>query len=100
MKSLLRVLFLLLFCSTVVQAQNFTVKGTVTSADDGLTVIGAAVTVKGNTSIGTVTDFDGNFSLSVPAGTKEIQVSYVGFKTQEASVKPGAFLKIVLETDD
>lgn len=99
MKSLLRVLFLLLFCSTVVQAQNFTVKGTVTSADDGLTVIGAAVTVKGNTSIGTVTDFDGNFSLSVPSGTKKIQVSYVGYKTQEASVKPGAVLKIVLETD-
>ena len=99
MRSVLRVLFLLLFCcASVVHAQNITVKGTVTSADDGLGIIGAAVTVKGNTSIGTVTDFEGNFSLSVPTGST-IVISYVGYKTHEVKAAPGKTIKVSLETD-
>lgn len=60
----------LLFClvaviSLSVSAQNVTVTGTVTDKT-GETVIGASVVQKGNTSNGTITDIDGNFSLSVP----------------------------------
>ena len=51
--------------------------GKVVSQDDGEPVIGASVRVAG-TSVGTVTDADGNFSLSVPAGQKELKVSYIG----------------------
>ena len=63
----------LLFClvamiSLSVSAQNVTVTGTVTDKT-GETVIGASVVQKGNTSNGTITDIDGNFSLSVPANS-------------------------------
>lgn len=99
MRNLFRVFFLLLFlCASVVHAQNITVSGTVTSADDGLGIIGAAVTVKGNTSIGTVTDFEGNFSLRVPTGST-IVISYVGYKSHEVKAVAGKSIKVVLETD-
>lgn len=58
-------------------AQKTNVSGVVVSAEDGQPVIGASVIVKG-TTIGTVTDFDGKFSLEVPDGQKTLQISYVG----------------------
>jgi TonB-linked SusC/RagA family outer membrane protein len=67
--------------------------------DDGFPVIGATVVVKGNTSIGTVTDFDGNFSLSVPEGTKTLVISYVGFQTEEVAAKTGSEIKVTLSAD-
>ena len=60
------------------QAQNLQVSGTVISKSDDLPVIGATVLEKGTTN-GTITDFDGKFSLTVKQGA-EIVVSYVGFK--------------------
>lgn len=71
------------------------VSGKVTSAEDGTPVIGATVKVAG-TNTGTVTDIDGNFSLSVPAGAK-LEVSYVGMtsKTVAASKR----MNIALESD-
>lgn len=98
MKSFLRVLFLMLFCTVVVHAQNVNVRGVV-MGDDGFPVIGATVVVKGNTSIGTVTDFDGNFSLSVPEGTKTLVISYVGFQTEEVAAKTGSEIKVTLSAD-
>lgn len=62
------------------QAQNLQVSGTVISKSDDLPVIGATVLEKGTTN-GTITDFDGKFSLTVKQGA-EIVVSYVGFKSQ------------------
>ena len=65
-----KVLYMLAFLLLGVgwaSAQVSSVTGTVTSADDGEPVIGASVLVKGTTT-GTVTDIDGNFTLSVPAG--------------------------------
>ena len=70
--------------SLSVSAQNVTVKGTVKDKT-GETVIGASVVEKGNTSNGTITDIDGNYTISVPANAT-IVVSYVGMSTQEASV--------------
>ena len=83
MKNYLCAFLLFFFFSAVAHAQEMKVSGVVTSAEDGQPVIGATVTVKGNTAIGTVTDIDGNFQLMIPAGTDKIVVSYVGMKSQE-----------------
>lgn len=75
--------------------QNHQVKGTVTDAN-GEPIIGATVKVKGS-STGTVTDLDGNFSLSVASGTV-LEISYVGYKSQTATA--GATpIKIQLQED-
>lgn len=79
----------------VLQAQSLQVEGVVTSKSDGEPIIGATVLEKGTTN-GTITDFDGRFTLSVKSGS-EITISYVGFKSQ--TVKSKALLNIVLEED-
>lgn len=73
-------MLLLMSCPLSIFAQNKTITGTVRDAID--VVIGASVTVKGNTSIGTITDMDGNFKLSVPASAKELVVSFIGYDNQ------------------
>ncbi len=72
------------------------VSGYVSSSEDGLPVVGAAIRVVG-TGTGTTTDINGNFTLDVPAGTM-LEVSYIGMtpKTVKASRK----LKIVLDPDN
>lgn len=71
------------------------VKGTVTSADDGMPMIGVSVVEQG-TMNGTVTDFDGNYELKT-AKNATIQFSYIGYKTQTA--KAAATLNIIMESD-
>jgi TonB-linked SusC/RagA family outer membrane protein len=79
-------------------AQTSSVQGTVVSAEDGGPVIGASVLVKG-TTIGTVTDIDGKFTITnLPATAKTLQVSFVGMLTSEVAIKPG-ILKIELRPD-
>ncbi len=68
-------------------AQNRTVTGTVISSSDKQPIIGANVVVVGQTTIGTTTDFDGNFKLSVPMSAKKLRISYVGMKAQEVKIK-------------
>ena len=76
---------LILLTSTIMYAQS-EIKGTVLD-DLGETVIGATVLEKGTTN-GTITDFDGNFSLKVDAG-KTLVISYVGYKTIEVPAQNG-----------
>lgn len=83
--------------SLSVSAQNVTVKGTVTDKT-GETVIGASVVEKGNTSNGTITDIDGNFSLSVPANATLV-ISYVGMRSQDVAIKGKQSVQVVLEDD-
>ena len=71
------------------------VKGTVTSADDDMPLIGVSVVEQGTTN-GTVTDFDGNYELEVTSGAT-IQFSYIGYKTQ--AKKAAAVLNITMESD-
>lgn len=73
-----------------------TVTGQVVDAT-GETVIGANITVKGTTN-GTVTDFDGNFSLNVPQGST-IVVNYIGYVPQEIAIANANPLKIVMSED-
>ena len=87
-------MFLLGLCGFA-YAQNIQIKGTVKYATDGEPIIGASVVQTGTTN-GTITDFNGNFSLNVTSGT-ELTVSYIGFKTVKVKAQPN--LKITLEED-
>lgn len=80
----------------MVEAQTLTVKGNVVSKTDGEPIIGATVVEASQTTNGTITDFDGNFTLTVPQGA-QLSVSYVGFKT--INVKAQATMNVVLEED-
>ncbi|MDE5826033.1 MAG: TonB-dependent receptor [Duncaniella sp.] len=91
-------LFLLLaalITTIAVMAQNQTVSGTVTSAENGEPLIGATVMGVG-TKIGTSTDIDGNFTLTLPSTVTKLQVSYVSMKTTDVTIVPG-HLNIALE---
>lgn len=72
--------------NTMVQitAQTKTVKGTVLD-ENGEPLIGVSIVVKG-TGTGTITDFDGKFSIDLPGGSKELLVSYIGYKDQTITV--------------
>ncbi len=72
------------------------VNGTVTSQDDGQPVIGASVLVVG-TQVGTVTDTNGQFSLTVPAGKRMLRITYVGMEPIEVSARPN--MRILLTSD-
>ncbi|MDR0681458.1 MAG: SusC/RagA family TonB-linked outer membrane protein [Dysgonamonadaceae bacterium] len=98
MKYRLYVVSLFLFISAAAFAQNIKVSGVIISAEDKEPIIGASVTVKDNTSIGTVTDLDGNFSLTVPAGSKTLVISYIGMKTLEVPMKER--IEAVMQPDD
>ena len=87
---------LFLFCLSIgVTFSQTRVTGSVVD-ENGDPVIGASILVKG-TTIGTVTDIDGNFTLTVPPDGKTLVISYVGMKTQEVPIKPQ--LKIVMYED-
>ena len=77
-------------------AQTRTVKGEVTDAQNGEALIGATVTVEGEKG-GTVTDFDGNFSLQVSSSAKKIKVSYIGYIDKILAVSEN--MKVKLESD-
>ncbi len=66
-------------------AQTKEISGTVTSADDGSSIPGVSVVVKG-TTLGTVTDLDGEFNLKVPEDAQTLIFSFVGMQTQEAEI--------------
>ena len=78
-------------------AQSKTVSGTVLDKT-GESVIGASVVVKGTTN-GTITDFDGKFTLQNVPDNGTIQVSFVGYKTVDIQVKGQSTVKIILEED-
>lgn len=82
---LLRLLFSILLIPVSAYAQNQkTVTGTVID-ETGEPLIGATVKVVGK-SIGAITDFDGHYSLTVPADTKQLSFSYVGYKDYIADI--------------
>ena len=82
MKHLFLLLTLLSFSLTALAQQKVTGK---VKDSSGEPVIGASVVVKGNNTMGTITDFDGNFELEVPANGKQLVISYIGMKSQEVA---------------
>lgn len=95
MKHLFLLLTLLSFSLTALAQQKVTGK---VKDSSGEPVIGASVVVKGNNTMGTITDFDGNFILDVP--TKSVLViSYIGYVTQEVPTAGKKSLEIILKED-
>ena len=90
-------LLLCLFASIAfATAQTAKVTGTVISAEDDGPIIGASIVVAGTTT-GTVTDYNGAFTLDVPSNAKKLIVSYIGMKSVEVAVKP--IIKVTMESD-
>lgn len=87
----------ILFCLPL-SAQNISVKGQVTSADEGLGLPGVNILVK-NTSLGTVTDFDGNFEIEVPSRESILAFSYIGYTSQDIQVGDQTTFNVVLALD-
>ena len=87
------------FCSLNAQAQKIQVKGNLVDGT-GEPLIGATVKVKGNAGVGAVTDFDGNFSISVPSENSTLVFTYVGMKTKEVKVGKKREFKLTLEDDN
>ena len=90
------ILFALL-CGVSASAQNKAIRGRVVD-DSGAPVVGAAVVVVGNTSIGAVTGVDGTYRLNVPAGAN-LEFSCIGYASQVVPVGNQAVIDIVLHED-
>lgn len=94
-RSLLLVALFVIGCLQLM-AQTRTIKGEVTDAQNGEALIGATVMVEGEKG-GTVTDFDGNFSLQLSSSAKKIKVSYIGYIDKVLSISDN--MKVKLESD-
>src|SRR5574344_1433670 len=87
------------FCLNMHSQNNLTVKGMIVDSQNE-PVIGASVTVKGNTSIGVISDISGKYTLTVPSSNSVIVFSYIGMKTQEFKVGSRRTINVILEDDN
>ena len=88
-------LLLFAFIGFNLHAQGLEVTGKVTSAEDGSALPGVSVVVKG-TTIGTVTDFEGKYTIGVPGGDAKLMFSFVGMATQVVEVSSATSLNVVM----
>ena len=98
LKKLIALFALFVFFGAQLQAQTTDVTGTVTSSEDGVALPGVSVVASG-TTIGVITNFEGLYALTVPAGTTKLIFSFVGMKTQEVNLENRTNIDVVLETD-
>jgi len=94
-KKLLLLAFVYVIGLQLLFAQTRDINGIVASAEDGSTVPGASVVIKG-TTIGTITDFDGKFTLKAPSGSEAFIVAFVGMQTVEVPITDKALYNIKL----
>jgi len=80
------------------QAQNVQITGNVTSADDGSPLPGVTVVVKG-TTVGTVTNFNGDYELSVPQSASTLTFSFVGMKAEDVAIENRTIIDLVMSPD-
>ncbi|RXG23699.1 SusC/RagA family TonB-linked outer membrane protein [Leeuwenhoekiella aequorea] len=97
LKKLLSVFFVLFLGIYSSFAQQKTVRGTITTAEDGQPLPGASVIIEG-TSRGTQTDFDGNFSIEA-SSTETLVISYVGFKNLRKKIGSATQFSLALQAD-
>jgi TonB-linked SusC/RagA family outer membrane protein len=99
MKKIMLLIAVVLFTGVqLLYAQTKSISGVVTSSEDGSTVPGASIMVKG-TTLGTITDIDGNFTLQVPVDAKSLLFSFVGLKTIELPIGNQTTFNVTLEPD-
>ena len=89
---------MLLFGFYAVFGQNIQIKGTVTSAEDGGTLPGVTVSVKG-TTLGVLTDAAGKFTISVPTGTESLEFMFMGMKAQSIEIAGRVAVDVVMEIE-
>jgi TonB-linked SusC/RagA family outer membrane protein len=97
-KVVLLFLNFLLMGILVANAQMKTITGKVISSEDNSPIPGVSIVVKG-TTMGTITNIEGNYSLQVPQNVKSLIFSFMGFRTQEAGIEGRSKVDITLETD-
>ena len=99
MKKIAFFLSIMFFIGTVlVHAQTKNVTWTVTSAEDNQPIPGVSVSVKG-TTLGTITNLNGGFEISVPQNTKTLLFSFIGMKNQEVEIGNQTNINVKMETD-
>lgn len=87
---------LFVFVGFNLHAQGYEVTGKVTSAEDGSALPGVSVVVQG-TTIGAVTNYDGEFSITVPDGEQSLMFSFIGMTTQVLQVSAATVLNVAME---
>jgi len=97
MKKFTSLIALFVFIGFQLMAQQ-AITGVVTSQEDGSSIPGVSVVVRG-TTIGTITDFDGNYSLTVPEDALVLMFTFVGMKTVEETIGDRSSIDVVLESD-
>jgi TonB-dependent starch-binding outer membrane protein SusC len=95
---LVKIFSVLMLVTSLAWAQERTISGRVTSADDGSALPGVNVLVKG-TAQGTITDSDGAYRISLPSGSGTLSFSFVGFVSQDVEVGNRAVVDVRLATD-
>lgn len=96
------ILLAVFFTGNLLNAQNtpdgrITVQGRIVD-EQGEPVIGATILAE-NTTIGTISDMEGNFSLTIPSDVKNLIISFLGYVTQQVSIEPGKTINIILVED-
>lgn len=89
---------ILLFLTSGLFAQTFTVTGVVKDGNDGLTIPGATILEKGTLN-GTITDIDGNFTIKVASGESTLQFSYIGYKTIDVPISGRLVIEVSLNPE-
>lgn len=97
MRKVLILLACMLIAMQAVFAQR-TITGNVTSSEDGKGIPGVSIVVKG-TTVGSVTDVNGNYALTVPSDATTLIFSFIGMKTQEVSIGGRSVINLVLDPD-
>ena len=87
----------MLFWSVAMVAQTYTVTGNVTDAKDGLPLPGVSILIKGTTN-GTITDFDGNYTLKVPAVNEVLVFTFVGYDVTEVLFTGQSTINVALNS--
>jgi hypothetical protein len=76
-----------------------TISGKIVDAEDGSPIIGASIIIKG-TQIGTVSDIDGYYSITLPQDHRQLSFTYIGYQTQTRTATPGSTLNIRMKEDE
>jgi TonB-linked SusC/RagA family outer membrane protein len=91
-------IFMVLLGTQVVQAQTVRITGKVTAASDGLSLPGVQIVAVGST-VGVITDMDGNYSLNVPASTTSLRFTFVGMAPVETEIAGRTVINIEMRED-
>ena len=98
MRKLILLFSALVLCIGVVFGQGKTVSGRVID-ENNEPAIGASIQVKGAETVGTISDFDGNFTITLPSGTTHLIISYVGYTTVEQKAEDGMVVRLTTDAE-